>query len=258
MLELTDIIRNFGGLRALGGVNLTVPEGRVVGLIGPNGAGKTTLINVISGLDRPSSGSISFDGKIIQRATPHSITRSGIARTYQNIRLFAEMTVLQNLLIGQHIRGTASLLDAMLFLPRHRREEQTLHERALQLLERFNLSDVAQVIASNLPYGDQRRLEIARAVATDPKLVLLDEPTAGMNPSETRDLGEQIIRLRADGLTVLVIEHDMSLIHQVCDYVYVLNFGQIIASGTPDEIRNNEIVIEAYLGRDTDNDTDAG
>lgn len=252
MLELTGVTRRFGGLMALNTVDLTVPEGRIVGLIGPNGAGKTTLINNVSGLDHPTSGEILFNGTSIKRMAPHRITRLGIARTYQNIRLFGDMTALQNLLIGQHGRGSASLLEAMIFWPRYIREERHLYQNAADLLERFGIGHLMETRAGNLPYGDQRRLEIARAISTDPSLLLLDEPTAGMNPKETHALGEQIIFLREQGLTVLVIEHDMSLIHQVCDEVYVLNFGQIIAHGTPDKIKNDPVVIEAYLGRDED------
>jgi branched-chain amino acid transport system ATP-binding protein len=250
MLELKKVSRQFGGLQALNHVNMLVPKNKVVGLIGPNGAGKTTLINNISGLDHPSSGTISFEGQDIQRATPHRITRLGIARTYQNIRLFGEMTAFENLLIGQHGLGHASIIDSLIFSPRYRREAQTQKEAAQALLRRFNLESVADTRAATLPYGDQRRLEMARALATNPHLILLDEPTAGMNPIETEQLGQQIIRLQEDGLTVLVIEHDMSLIHQVCDEVYVLNFGQIIAHGTPAEIKDNSVVIEAYLGKE--------
>lgn len=251
MLELRNVSRLFGGLQALNQVNMLVPVGKVVGLIGPNGAGKTTLINNISGLDHPTSGEILFNGTPIHTRPPHYIARLGIARTYQNIRLFGEMTALENLLISQHGRGSASILDALVFAPRYLREERRLRDTASGLLERFHLTPVAKLRAGNLPYGDQRRLEMARALGTQPTLLLLDEPTAGMNPVETEALGEQILRLvREDGLTVLVIEHDMSLIHQVCDEIYVLNFGQIIAQGTPDEIKRNPQVIEAYLGQD--------
>lgn len=250
MLELNDVSRHFGGLHALSHVNMTVPQGKVTGLIGPNGAGKTTLINNISGLDHPTSGRIRFNGQDISRMQPFRITRLGIARTYQNIRLFGDMTALENLLISQHWRGSASFFEALVFTPHYRREERTLRENARALLDRFGLGAVADVQAGTLPYGDQRRLEMARALATEPQLILLDEPTAGMNAIETHSLGEQIIRLRAEGLTVLVIEHDMSLIQQVCDEIYVLNFGEILAHGTHDEIKHDPAVVQAYLGEE--------
>lgn len=252
MLTLNAVSRQFGGLQALNSVNMTVPAGKITGLIGPNGAGKTTLINNISGLDHPTSGTITFGDTDITHAPPHRIARLGIARTYQNIRLFGEMTALENLLISQHARGAATALEAMFFAPRYRREERRLRDHALHLLERFNLTHAAQSRAGALPYGDQRRLEMARALGTNPKLILLDEPTAGMNPVETHELGEQILRLNADGITVLVIEHDMALIRQVCEGIYVLNFGQIIAHGHYDELRGDQRVIEAYLGEDED------
>ncbi|NWG15147.1 MAG: ABC transporter ATP-binding protein [Chloroflexi bacterium] len=237
---------------------MRISERRIVGLIGPNGAGKTTLINNISGLDHPTSGTIRLEGNEIHNLPPHRISGLGIARTYQNIRLFGEMTVLENLLISQHGRGRASVLDSLVFTPHFRAEERRLRDTAMQLLERFHLAGMAHQLAGNLPYGDQRRLEMARALATGPKLLLLDEPTAGMNPIETEQLGQQILRLRDEQLTVLVIEHDMSLIHQVCDEVYVLNFGQIIAHGTPEAIKHNPLVIEAYLGREEENELAVG
>lgn len=252
MLTLDSVSRHFGGLQALNNVSMTVPQGKITGLIGPNGAGKTTLINNISGLDHPTSGRIEFAGQDITHAPPHHIARLGIARTYQNIRLFGEMTALENLLISQHGRGSASALEAMIFAPRYRREERRLRDTAMHLLERFHLAHEANTRAGALPYGDQRRLEMARALGTQPKLILLDEPTAGMNPVETHELGEQILRLNADGTTVLVIEHDMSLIRQVCEQIYVLNFGQIIAHGRYNELRHDQRVIEAYLGEDSD------
>lgn len=252
LLELKKVTRHFGGLTALEDVDMTVHRGQIVGLIGPNGAGKTTTINNITGLDHPSSGEIYFDAQPIHKEEPHTITSMGIARTYQNIRLFGEMTAHENLLIGQHKRGDATLLESIFMLPRHFTQEKDLNNRAQDLLERFELSHVADVKANNLPYGDQRRLEIARALATNPQLILLDEPTAGMNHTETRAVGEQILQLRDEGMTILVIEHDMSLIHQVCDEVYVLNFGRMIANGSPDEIRQMQLVIEAYLGTDED------
>ncbi len=250
MLELQEVGRNFGGLRSLDGVNIRVKKGQVVGLIGPNGAGKTTLINCVSGLDHPTSGQIQFLDKPIHRRAPHRITELGLARTYQNIRLFGEMTVLENLIVAQHSAGTATLAHSLFLIPPYSSEVRTQEQFAWQLLERFNLTDFAQTTAGNLPYGDQRRLEMARALATQPQMILLDEPTAGMNPIETLELGEQILRMKDEGLTILVVEHDMSLISQVCDFVYVLNFGKIIAYDTVPNIKQNEAVIEAYLGRE--------
>ncbi|MFN8529500.1 MAG: ABC transporter ATP-binding protein [Anaerolineae bacterium] len=257
MLKLHKVSRQFGGLHALANVDLNVPQGSVVGLIGPNGAGKTTLINVISGLDHPTSGKILLGDHDISRMPPHKITALGIARTYQNIRLFAEMTALENLLVAEHGHGRATILEALAFAPSYRREEKRLREEAMELLTQFGLAQTAHTPAGSLPYGDQRRLEIARAVATHSKLILLDEPTAGMNPVETQQLGEQILRIQSTGLTVLVIEHDMGLIQQVCSYVYVLNFGQIIAHGTYDHVKRDQQVIEAYLGEENDEDVPA-
>lgn len=250
MLEIRGVSRLFGGLAALSEVNMTVQAGKVVGLIGPNGAGKTTLINCISGLDHPTDGVIRLNGVDIQKKAPHQITALGLGRTYQNIRLFGDLTVLENVLIAQHRHGRANLLDSLFQSPRHRRELQQQTEQAYDLLRRFRLEAFSSSNAGSLPYGDQRRLEMARAIATDPLLILLDEPTAGMNPVETHDFGEQIIKLRDAGLTLVVIEHDMSLISQVCDEVYVLNFGQMIANGTVADIQQNQDVIEAYLGRE--------
>lgn len=250
MLELKNVCRNFGGLQALTDVTMSIPQGQVTGLIGPNGAGKTTLINCMSGLDHPNSGTITLAGHGIQRTPPHRITEQGMARTYQNIRLFTEMTVLENVIVAQHSNGRATLFHSLFHLPGQYRETKEHRELALKLLRRFNLLEQKDEKSGNLSYGDQRRLEMARALATNPYLILLDEPTAGMNPVETQELGEQILRMRKDGLTLLVVEHDMALISQVCDAVYVLNFGQIIAFGTTDEIKQNEDVIEAYLGRE--------
>ena len=250
MLTLAEVGRNFGGLRSLDGVNMTITAGQVVGLIGPNGAGKTTLINCVSGLDHPTSGQIKFRDKPIHRRAPHHITELGLARTYQNIRLFSEMTVLENLIVAQHSSGRATLAHSLFFVPPYSQEVKSQHEFAHQLLERFHLTDFADTTAGNLPYGDQRRLEMARALATKPSMILLDEPTAGMNPIETIELGEQILHMKDDGLTIMVVEHDMSLISQVCDWVYVLNFGKIIAYDTVPNIKQNEAVIEAYLGHE--------
>ncbi len=250
LLALRAVTRHFGGLAALSNVNMDVPEGQIVGLIGPNGAGKTTLINCISGLDHPNSGEIRFVNTKIHRRAPHRITALGMARTYQNIRLFGDMTTLQNIIIAQHQQGKSTLLHSLIQWPGHWKEEKRIRSQARQYLEDFGLGTVLHVRASNLSYGDQRRLEMARALATRPRMVLLDEPTAGMNAIETEQLGSQILRMREGGITVLVVEHDMALISQVCDTVYVLNFGEILAYGTPDEIKQNPAVIEAYLGKE--------
>ncbi len=254
MLRLEGVSRQFGGLVAVQNVALHVPQGKIVGLIGPNGAGKTTLINCMSGLDHPTSGRIQLtvDGTTheIQNKSAHSITALGLARTFQNIRLLPDMTVRDNLWIAQHGHGRATFPEAFFMLPRFWQERRAAQSATQEMLARFGLSDKADALAGGLSYGDQRRLEMARALALRPHIILLDEPTAGMNATETHALGEQILRMRADGLTVLVIEHDMSLIGQVCDEVYVLNFGQIIAHDTPDAVRQDPAVIEAYLGEE--------
>jgi len=248
MLELKNVSRHFGGLAAVNDVAFSVEAGQVVGLIGPNGAGKTTLLNLISGLDQASKGEIQFNKNFIQKLPAHKINQLGIARTYQNIRLFAEMSVRENIIVGMHTQGRAGLLSAALMTPAYRAEEKWLREQADVLITRLGLNAFADSPADALSYGDQRRVEIARALATHPKLILLDEPTAGMNAAETERLGDLILSLRDEGLTVLVIEHDMTFISQVCDRVIVLNFGEVIASGTTDEVKANPLVIEAYLG----------
>lgn len=250
MLELVDVTRRFYGLVALDQVSMTVPAGQITGLIGPNGAGKTTLLNCISGLDHATSGEIRLNGQRIERQAAHRIAALGLTRTYQNIRLFNDMTVLQNVVVAQHLQGRASLLHSVFQIPAYYREERRMRQHAIDLLAQFGLEKVRHVPANTLSYGDQRRLEMARAMITHPQIVLLDEPTAGMNPIETEELGRKILELQAQGIAVLVVEHDMALIAQVCQTVYVLNFGKILAHDTPEAIKANPQVIEAYLGKD--------
>jgi branched-chain amino acid transport system ATP-binding protein len=248
MLNLKQVSRYFGGLAAVNKVSFEVQAGQIMGLIGPNGAGKTTLLNLVSGLDKPTHGTILFNGKDINPLLPHQINQLGVARTYQNIRLFAEMTVLENVIVGMHTHGKASLLDAALMLRSYRNEEKWLRSEAQKLIDRLGLNEFSRMPAEALSYGAQRRVEIARALATHPRMLLLDEPTAGMNAAETSRIGEFILNLRSEGLTVLVIEHDMAFITQVCDQVMVLNFGELIARGTPEQIKKDPMVVEAYLG----------
>lgn len=250
MLQLNDVTRKFQGLTALNHVMLTVQEGQVTGLIGPNGAGKTTLLNCISGLDHVTKGEIVFLGQRIEHLNAHRVAALGITRTYQNIRLFKEMTVLQNVIVAQHLHGRSTFLHSIFQMPSHYREERTLREQALELLSQFQLADVSNLPAQTLAYGQQRRLEMVRALIMRPRLMLLDEPTAGMNPVETEDLGHKIIELKDNGITIIIVEHDMSLISQVCDNVFVLNFGTILAQGTPTAVKANPHVIDAYLGHD--------
>jgi branched-chain amino acid transport system ATP-binding protein len=248
LLKVTSLTKQFGGLTAVNDVSFAIQQGEVLGLIGPNGAGKTTLINLISGLSQPTLGTIQFNDRDITGQRAHKLCALGISRTYQNIRLFGEMSVLGNVLAGRHLKTpTATRLWKWLLPwpdPVARRQEQISRE----LLERLEMGHLSGRSAAELSYGDQRRVELARALATEPRLLLLDEPTAGMNRAETHQLGEFVLQLRDEGITILVIEHDMDLISQVCDRVEVLNFGSLIASGTPDEVRNDTAVIEAYLG----------
>lgn len=251
MLKTNDITIKFGGLTAVDKLNIEVKEGQTIGLIGPNGAGKTTAFNVITGVYKPTSGSVEFIGEKIDGMKQNVIAEKGISRTFQNIRLFKEMTVLENVLIAGHMRMHANLLEAMVGLPRYVKEEKLLYEKAMALLEEVGIADLRNEKSTSLPYGNQRKLEIARALATDPKLLLLDEPAAGMNPSETMELIGLINKIKENhNVSILMIEHHMQLVMAICEKIWVLDYGKEIANGAPSEIQNNERVIKAYLGVD--------
>lgn len=253
-LEVKQVSKSFGGLQALTDVTFTIEDGQVFGLIGPNGAGKTTMFNIITSMFPPSLGEIKFGNENIAGLKPHQITEKGICRTFQNIRLFQQMTVLENVMVGAHCRTKAGVWKSVLRPRSQKQEEKEIREKSERLLKLVGLLEFKDTIAENLSYGQQRRLEIARALASSPKLLLLDEPAAGMNETETQDLLELIFLIKSKGLTILLIEHDMPLVMKACDRIAVLNFGKKIAEGTPQEIQNNPDVIEAYLGREEDDE----
>ena len=255
LLEVKNVGIQFGGLKAVQNLNLKLNQGELVGLIGPNGAGKTTSFNLLTGVYVPTEGDILFNGERINGLAPFKVTRKGISRTFQNIRLFNELSVLDNVKVAYHSLATHTMLSSILRLPSHFKGEKEMEEKSLEFLRIFKLEKYKDELAKNLPYGQQRRLEIARALAAGPQLLLLDEPAAGMNPQETHDLMNLIgfVREKFD-LTILLIEHDMNLVMGVCERIYVLDHGQLLAEGSPEEIRNHPKVIEAYLGEEVRDD----
>jgi len=251
LLKVENLSKSFSGLKAVSNVDLEIKEGELVGLIGPNGAGKTTVFNLLTGVYEPTEGTIIFKGQKINGLAPYKISHRGIARTFQNIRLFGDLSVIDNVKIAYHQHVSYNILSGILRLPKFFRGEEEIYQKAYNLLKIFDLHEKKDELAKNLPYGQQRRLEIARALATKPSLLLLDEPAAGMNPQETQNLMDLIRWIRKEfDLTILLIEHDMSLVMGICERIYVLDYGMIIAHGTPDEIKSNPRVIEAYLGEE--------
>ena len=254
LLEVKNITKRFGGLLAVDDVSIRVEEGEIVSVIGPNGAGKTTFFNMLTGVYSVTHGEILFDGKELHHLTPQQIVDMGMARTFQNLRLFQDMRVIENVLVGFHAKVKYTFLDALFRTSRFRKEEAALHREAIAILSSIGLADKLDSYAVNLPYGDQKRLEIARAIATRARLLLLDEPAAGMNPQESEELLQFINSLRTQGYTIVLIEHDMNVVMKISDRIYVLDHGKLIAEGLPAEISTNQAVIDAYLGKEEEQD----
>lgn len=251
-LEIDQLTMQFGGLVAVNNVSISIKKGEIHGLIGPNGSGKTTIFNVLSGYYKPTGGKVSFEGRVISGLPAHQITAAGFARTFQNMRLFRSMTVLENLLVGMGHHAKVGLFQEIFDPVAVHREEQKFVEKAMELLDLLEVGDFANELATSLPYGHQRRVEMARALATDPKVILLDEPAAGLNEVETEDLRKTLMKIRDLGVTIFLVEHDMKLVMEICEIISVLDYGKKIAEGTGPAIRKNPVVIEAYLGKEDD------